>query len=57
MNSETFLQNKKKKKKKEKYSNSKNFVSRTLSQISSSKLYKNLQHFIFSVPFFLVTFV
>ena len=32
MDSETFLQNKK-----EKYSNSKNFVFRTLSQISSSK--------------------
>ena len=44
MNSEAFLQNKKRK---EKYSNSKNFVSRTLSQISSCKLYKNLQHYLF----------
>ena len=33
--------------KKKKYSNSKNFVFRTHSQISSHKLYKNLQHFIF----------
>ena len=43
MNSETFRQNKKKKKKKkekkEEYSNSKNFISWTLSQISSSKLH------------------
>ena len=53
MNSETFLQKKEKKKWKEKYSNSKNFVSQILSQISSSKLHKNLQHFIFSIPFFL----
>ena len=46
-----------KQKRNEKYSNSMNFVSRTLSQISSCKLYENLQHFIFSLPFFLVSFV
>ena len=51
MNSETFLQ------KKEKYLNSNDFVSGTLSQISSNKFHKNLQHFIFSIPFFLVSFV
>ena len=45
------------KKGKEIYSNSKNFVSRTLSQISSSKLHKKLQGFIFSISFFLVSFV
>ena len=38
MNSETFRQNKKRKEKK-KYSNSKKFVSWTLSQTSSSKLH------------------
>ena len=45
-------QKKKRKILKEKYSNSKSFVSRTLSQISSRKLRKNLPHFIFFIPFF-----
>ena len=42
-------------KSKEKYSNSKNFISRTLTQINSNKLHKNLPHFIFSITFFLVS--
>ena len=48
---------KKNKKRKEKYSNSKKFVSRTLSQISSSKLHKNLQLYTFCILFILVSFV
>ena len=44
-----------KQKRNEKYSNSMNFVSWTFSQISSSELHWNLQHFIFSIPFFLVS--
>ena len=54
MNFETFRWNEKRK---EKYSNSKNFVSQTLSDRFPANHTKNLQHFIFSIPFFLVSFV
>ena len=54
MNSETFRQNKKEKKNTQ---IQRTLFTRTRSQISSSKLHKNLQHFIFSIPFFFVSFV
>ena len=51
MNSETFWLNEKKKKKKEKYSNSKNFVSRTLSQISFPQIALKFATFYLFYPF------
>ena len=60
MNFETFRYNKKNKqknkKRKEKYSNSKNFVSPdTLSDKFPANCTKHLQHFILSIPFFLIS--
>ena len=43
--------------KREKKNTQRTLFPRILSQISSCKLHKNLQHFIFSIPFFLVSFV